>query len=98
TYFSIPYTDLPLKDRDPQHLVMLQQGITEHKERFSIGGRRPENKTALLDGIDDRDPVTGQFVASLSRINFGIQHRLHERRHDGEFELRPKQRAVDLGQ
>src|SRR5215510_4072784 len=66
TYFSIPYTDLPLKDRDPQHLVMLQQGVTEHKERFSIGGRRPENKTALLDGIDDRDPVTGQFVASLS--------------------------------
>jgi hypothetical protein len=66
TYFSIPYTDLPLKDRDPQHLVKLQQGITQHKERFSIGGRRPENKTALLDGIDDRNPVTGQFVASLS--------------------------------
>src|SRR5712692_7632101 len=66
TYFSIRYTDLPLLDRDPQRLVALQPGVTEHRGRFSITGRRAENKTALLDGFDDRDPSTGQFTASLS--------------------------------
>jgi len=66
TYFSISYAELPLKDRDPQQLVMLQQGVTEHKGHYSIGGRRSENKTALLDGMDNRDPATGRFTASLS--------------------------------
>lgn len=66
TYFSIPFADLPFVDRDPQRLVALQQGVTEHRGRFSIGGRRIENKTALLDGVDNRDPVTGQFTASLN--------------------------------
>lgn len=65
TYFSINYSDLPLIDRDPQRLVALQAGITEHNGRFSIAGRRAENKTALLDGFDNRDPATGRFTASL---------------------------------
>ncbi|HSB09809.1 MAG TPA: carboxypeptidase-like regulatory domain-containing protein [Blastocatellia bacterium] len=66
TYFSIPYADLPFVDRDPQTLVALQQGVTEHAGSFSIGGRRTQNKTALLDGVDNRDPATGRFIASLS--------------------------------
>jgi carboxypeptidase family protein len=66
TYFSIRYTDLPFLDRDPQRLVMLQSGVAEHKGNFSIAGRRVENKTALLDGVDNRDPATGRFTASLS--------------------------------
>jgi len=66
TYFSIPYADLPLIDRDPQQLVMLQPGVTEHKGGVSIGGRRLENKTALLDSFDNRDPATGRFAASMS--------------------------------
>ena len=45
---------------------MLQSGVAEHKGNFSIAGRRVENKTALLDGIDNRDPATGRFTASLS--------------------------------
>jgi len=52
--------------RDPQRLVSLQSGVTEHKENFSVAGRRVENKTALLDGVDNRDPATGLFTASLS--------------------------------
>src|SRR4030095_14138838 len=66
TYFSIPYETLPLIDRDPQRLVTLQAGVAEHKGRFSIAGRRAENKTELLDGFDNRDPSTGQFATSLS--------------------------------
>jgi carboxypeptidase family protein len=66
TYFSISYADLPLIDRDPQRLLALQAGVTEHKGRFSIAGRRAENKTAQLDGFDNRDPATGRFTASLS--------------------------------
>lgn len=65
TYFSLPFADLPLKDRDPQRLLMIQPGVAEHKGRFSIAGRRLENKTALLDGFDNRDSATGRFVASL---------------------------------
>lgn len=65
TYFSIRYADLPFLDRDPQRLVTLQSGVTEHKGSFSIAGRRVENKTALLDGVDNRDPATGRFTASL---------------------------------
>jgi hypothetical protein len=66
TYFSIPYADLPLIDRDPQRLVTLQSGVTEHKGSFSIAGRRAENKITLLDGFDNRDPASGRFTASLS--------------------------------
>jgi|GEM_PF-2111117 len=65
TYFSLPFADLPLRDRDPQRLLMIQPGVTEHEASFSIAGRRLENKTALLDGFDDRDSANGQFIASL---------------------------------
>lgn len=66
TYFTIRYADLPFIDRDPQNLVMLQPGVTEHNGAFSIAGRRVENKTAQLDDVDNRDPATGRFIASLS--------------------------------
>jgi hypothetical protein len=65
-YFSIRFDDLPLRNRDPQRLVVLQSGVTEHKKDFSIAGNRLTAKTALLNGLDNRDPVTGGFVASSS--------------------------------
>jgi hypothetical protein len=65
-YFSIRFDDLPLRNRDPQRLVVLQSGVTEHKKDFSIAGNRLTAKTALLNGFDNRDPVTGGFVASSS--------------------------------
>jgi hypothetical protein len=66
SYFSIRFDDLPLRNRDPQRLVVLQSGVTEHKKDFSITGNRLTAKTALLNGFDNRDPVTGEFVASSS--------------------------------
>src|SRR5262249_2209721 len=42
-----------------------QPGVAEHKRSLSIAGRRSENKTALLDGFDNRDPATGRFFATL---------------------------------
>jgi hypothetical protein len=65
-YFSMPFDDLPLRNRDPQRLVALQSGVTEHKEDFSIAGNRLTAKTALLNGFDNRDPMTGGFIASSS--------------------------------
>ncbi|HKP88047.1 MAG TPA: carboxypeptidase-like regulatory domain-containing protein, partial [Blastocatellia bacterium] len=65
TYFSMKYTDLPFLRRDPARLVALQPGVAEHKGGFSIAGRRIENKTASLDGLDNRDPATGGFAVSL---------------------------------
>jgi hypothetical protein len=65
-YFSIRFDDLPLRNRDPQRLVVLQSGVTEHKKDFSIAGNRLTAKTALLNGFDNRDPMTGGFIASSS--------------------------------
>ena len=67
TYFSFTYADLPLKNREPQSLLVLQPGVAGHNGGFSIGGRRLENKTSLFDGFDSRDPATG-----LSTVSLGI--------------------------
>ncbi|HYL97470.1 MAG TPA: carboxypeptidase-like regulatory domain-containing protein, partial [Blastocatellia bacterium] len=66
TYFSIPFNDLPLKDRDVQRLVFLQPVVTEHEGEFSIQGARPTNKSATIDDLNDREPAAGKFAASLS--------------------------------
>jgi hypothetical protein len=65
TYFSYNYSDLPLKNRQPQSLLTIQPGVAPHNGGFSISGRRVENKTSLLDGFDNRDPATGQTGVSL---------------------------------
>jgi hypothetical protein len=83
TYFSVPYGDLPLKNRDPQRLVALQSGVTEHKQDFSIAGNRLTAKTVLLNGFDNRDPVTGGFIASpslsgLQEFNSDYQQRRYQ--------------------
>lgn len=67
TYFSFTFADLPLKNREPQSLVALQPGVTAHNGGFSMAGRRLENKSALFDGFDTRDPATG-----LSSVSLGL--------------------------
>jgi hypothetical protein len=66
TYFSIPYSELPFLSRDPQHLLLLRPGVIAHKDELSIGGRRPTNKNAAIEELDNRDTASGKFTASLS--------------------------------
>ena len=66
TYFSMPFRSLPLIDRDPQKLIGLQPGVTDHSGVFSVSGARPSDKALLLDGFDDRSSRGGTFVADIS--------------------------------
>jgi hypothetical protein len=66
TYFSLPFRSLPLIDRDPQRLIGLQPGVTDHSGSFSINGARPSDKALLLDGVDDRSSTGATFVAGIS--------------------------------
>ena len=65
TYFSLPYTDLPLRDRDPQQLLTLKPEVIEHKGEFSVAGRRTTSRDSSLNGVNVRDGATGRFMVSL---------------------------------
>lgn len=64
-YVSLPQVELPLIDRDPQRLVTLRPGVVQHKGEFSIAGRRLQNKNAILEEFDSRDPASGRFTVSI---------------------------------